>query len=66
MADGTAVAGPTYGLQVIQIKEQLEIAFMRFQVMHHCAARMIPSRLQVSTAAAVLALACVACECLTS
>ena len=38
---------------------------MRFQVMHHCAARMIPTRLQVSTAAAVLALVCVACQCLS-
>ena len=63
--DVTTVACPTYGLQVIQIKEQLEIAFMRFQVMHHCTAWVICTRLQVSTAAAVLALVCVACQCLS-
>ena len=53
--DVTAVASPTDRLQVIQIKKQLQIAFVRFQVMHHCAAWVIPARLQVCTAAAVLA-----------
>ena len=38
---------------------------MRFKVVHHCATRVIPARLQVCTAAAVLALVGVTCECLS-
>ena len=59
------VASPTDRLQVIQIKKQLQIAFVRFKVVHHCTARVIPARLQVCTAAAVLALVRVTCECLS-
>jgi hypothetical protein len=59
------VALPTYGLHFILIKEQLEITFMRFQMVRHCAACVIPALLKVSTAAAVLALGCVAHQCLS-
>ena len=61
----TAVASPTYRLQIIQIKEQLKVTLVRFKVVHHCATRVIPARLQVCTAAAVLALVGVTCECLS-
>jgi len=38
---------------------------MRFQMVRHCAACVIPALLKVSTAAAVLALGCVAHQCLS-
>jgi hypothetical protein len=59
------VARPAYRLQVIQIKEQLKIAFVRFNMMHHCTARVIPVRLQMRITAAVLAFVFVPCQCLT-
>ena len=59
------VARPTDRLQVIQIKEQLQIAFVRFKVVYNRATWVIPTRLQVCTAAAVLALVRVACQCLS-
>ena len=59
------MTSPTDRLQIIQIKEQLKFALVRFEVVHHCAARVIPARLQVCTAAAVLALVGVTCECLS-
>ena len=63
--DVATVASPTDRLQVIQIKEQLQIAFVRFKVVYDRTARMIPTRLQMCTAAAVLASVFVPCKCLS-
>ena len=51
--------------QVIQIQRQLQIAFVRFKVVYDRAARVIPTRLQMRTTAAVLASLFVLCECLS-
>ena len=59
------VTCPTDRLQVIQIQRQLQIAFVRFKVMYDRAARVIPTRLQMRTTAAVLASVFVPCQCLT-
>jgi len=59
-------ARPADRLQVIQIKEQFEITLVWFKVVYDRAAWVIPARLQMRIAAAVLASVFVSCQCLSS
>ena len=43
--DVAAVTSPADGLQIVQIKEQFEVTFMRFKVVYDRAAWVIPARL---------------------
>jgi len=49
------VAGPADALQVVDVEKQIEVSFVRFDVMHHCGPWVCSPSLERYTAAFVLA-----------